>query len=937
MTPKPPVLWLLALFMSFPALLCAQNNVAVPDTGKTKHVADSVFKSMGFIKTPNGELKSIKGAPAKSLTNGSQALNSAGEKVNQLKSNFSKGLGAHSAKSVMFSLIAGSDSRLNPFPAFEGLGNNSKFQNIFSLRGNVLAFGIPFTLDLSTDHSPVAQQFNRNSLFKFDFDSKQYNNLFRSDLENYYNLRRSAFNGLDLTAYTHTVLTEQLAASKKTAVENAQTSALTNYINDPDKLNELLTLNKQQITGKLRSELGTQNLPVSKSDALTQLNGFNAATNPAITAAGIDTKMKEAALFDLGKNQEMNRYLNDPGNVSQLKNLNEQQLASKLSSLQKSESQPVSFLLDVTGYQTWYGEELSTFLNRISEQQLQAKQEITKKTAHDLFISLRQTNSAQFSSIIGDQQKTLAGLKTNNAKPRTDSVKETANIKIDTALAVGIDSVASSITSVTAALQKRGYNVRKMLQMQHLLNDNNLDASSSEFINGILTKKPANGFQSFFSGVGALKAGSYGNIMPASTQNQELFVSGTHLTVNSNNIPITLGYGSVSDINSAKDVGFQSSVYNQPRNITYIGAQLSKTFKVSAISSFNHQVRTDLYTIPTISTNNVAFTLSKGLNVGAAGNFGLDISKSTTLYNSRFQVGNEAVLEKLGGLNYNDMFATLSVGVNHHLDIKGLDASDNVYFNYAGMGYQNPGNNGFGGGRMKYGGSIRKSFMQHKLTVSLRSDLTAMPISYTSNDRWKTYQVQLDSRYTISRKFNISFKYTDNGTDKRIDNISSPVYTMRKLQFDGNTNYKIGKYFSASHFTIGQQSFSNPSTSSGDGNLLMINYTQSIIMKSNSLTASVFYNKEMSTYKLIGNMLNSDVTYQYMLFGKLSLASAITYLDNDKLANQVGVRQGIQLFSLSNFEVDSYVDVRKNLIKPVYPDLYASYRAELSLKYHLKN
>jgi hypothetical protein len=74
-----------------------------------------------------------------------------------------------------------------------------------------------------------------------------------------------------------------------------------------------------------------------------------------------------------------------------------------------------------------------------------------------------------------------------------------------------------------------------------------------------------------------------------------------------------------------------------------------------------------------------------------------------------------------------------------------------------------------------------------------------------------------------------------------------------------------------------------------------------------------------------------------MLFGKLSLASAITYLDNDKLANQVGVRQGIQLFSLSNFEVDSYVDVRKNLIKPVYPDLYASYRAELSLKYHLKN
>lgn len=924
MKPKSPVLWLLALFMSFPAVLYAQNNIAVSDTGKTKHIADSVFKSMGFLKTANGGLQSIKGTPSASLSRSS-------EKVTQLKNSFNKGLGAHGSNSVMFNLVAGSDSRLNPFPAFAGLGNNSKFQNIFSLQGNVLAFGIPFNLDLSTDHSPVAQQFNHSSLFKFNFDSKQYNNLFRSDLENYYNLRRNTFNGLDLTSYTHSLLTEQLAASKKLATQNAKNSALTNYINDPDKLNELLTLNKQQITGKLRSELGTQSLPVSKPDALIHETDFN-------TAAGVEAKLKGAALSDLSKNRDLSRYLNDPGNINQLKNLNEQQLASKLNDLQKDEGQPVNFFLDGTGYQAWYGKELSSFLNQISDQQLQAKQDITKKTAHDLFISLRQTNSSQFSSIINDQQKALAGLKTNNVMPGADSAKAISNVKIDTALSAGIDSVASSITSVTAALQKRGYDVRKMLQMQRLLNDNNFDASSSEFINGVLTKRPGNGFQSLFSNIGALKAGSYGNIMPASTQNQELFVSGTHLTVNANRVPLTFGYGSVSDINSAKDAGFQSSVYNQPRNITYIGAQLSKTFKVSAISSFNHQVRTDLYTIPTISTNNVAFTLSKALSVGAVGNFGLDISKSTTLYNSRFQVGNEAVLEKLGGLNYNDMFATLSVGVNHHLDIKGLDASDNVYFNYAGMGYQNPGNNGFGGGRMKYGGSIRKSFMQHKLTVSLRSDLTAMPISYTSNDRWKTYQVQLDTRYTISRKFNVSFKYTDNGTDKRIDNISSPVYTMRKLQLDGNVSYKIGKYFSASHFTIGQQDFSNPSTVvRGDGSLMMINYTQSVVMKSTSLTASVFYNKEMSTYRLIGDMLNSDITYQYMLFGKLSLASAITYLNNDKLANQVGVRQGIQLFSLSNFEVDSYVDVRKNLIKPVYPDLYASYRAELSLKYHLKN
>src|SRR6202040_1364400 len=107
------------------------------------------------------------------------------------------------------------------------------------------------------------------------------------------------------------------------------------------------------------------------------------------------------------------------------------------------------------------------------------------------------------------------------------------------------------------------------------------------------------------------------------------------------------------------------------------------------------------------------------------------------------------------------------------------------------------------------------------------------------------------------------------------------------IQFDGNATYKIGKDYTVTHLTIGKQDFSNSYVSAGVGSLLMINYTQSLLMNLNSLTVTVFYNKELADVKLIGNMLNSDVSYQYTLLGKVSLSSGLIYLNNSGIANQV--------------------------------------------------
>lgn len=110
-----------------------------------------------------------------------------------------------------------------------------------------------------------------------------------------------------------------------------------------------------------------------------------------------------------------------------------------------------------------------------------------------------------------------------------------------------------------------------------------------------------------------------------------------------------------------------------------------------------------------------------------------------------------------------------------------------------------------------------------------------------------------------------------------------------------------------------------------------------MVINRNSLTATMFYNKELTPNSLIGNMFNADMSYQYTVFNRLNLSSGLTYLNNAGIASQAGIRQSMQLFSSKSFDMNSYVDIRKNLVTPLYPDLYSACRAELSLKYHIRN
>jgi len=973
------LLFFLTVWLVACALKSNGQSNKTADTVKVSRPADTARKSPpltapldNIASSASAKLKALD--PTKQVNGIGSSASSVKDKGKAAVSGIADKLKTAKKPSVTYDVIIGNDVLFHPLPV-PGVVNNQRVLNAFSIMGSVKGWIIPLNIAYTSNRNVNAPTPLSNSLFKFDFDSKQFANGFKSDFQQYQNLQQTVFGGSSFTNYVRATAMQKLSAEEQGVTGKVANPQLAQYLSNPQNVKSLLTLNHDQIKQKLIAE-GT-------AKASTEIT----VKPPAAAGSEIQSaNIKTTAIQELSKNEALNKYVGDPANQQALSLMTPEQIEQKLTTVAsqkataetsavptlganktasatatapaKAETTPPVINAEVTekDYRILILEpriRLEPIIKPIIEKIIAARQESMHKLSMDVFLASHQGNVPKMSQLLDNQQQmvnaqkqaALAGLQSRLLKQpgQTPSASGAANQE-KAELEKNAESVASSITGIKNELQFKGYDINKLMQAQELQEGGASKPGTSETAGSLLNKRPENAVQQVFSRVDALKIGSFGGKIPGNTDGQDMFLNGTAVTYKAQATPITIGFGSTNDMSSLKDADYRSSVYDPPKKLTFIGAQINRGIfgkvNVSFISAINREVANSNYSISTVSSDNVAFTLSKELNVDKVGHFIFDASKSATLSNNNYIAGVQPVIDRQGGLN-NDLastlFESLSFGVNHMLDIRELDMSDNVYFSYSGMGYQNPANTGYGGARMKFGGNVKKSFYKHKLTFTLRSDFNNMPISYSSNDKWKTYQVAIDTKYIIDKKFNVAFKYSTNSTSKMIDNVSSNVYSFQKIQFDGNATYKIGKYFSVSHLTLGKQDFSNNYVSMDPGNMLMINYTQSVVLTKNSITANVFYNKELSPLQIIGNMLTSDISYSYTLFNKLSMSTGVTYLDNQGIVQQTGIRQSLQVFAGKNFSLDTYVDLSKNMITPKYPDLYSQCRAELSLKYHLNN
>ncbi|WP_316815870.1 hypothetical protein [Pedobacter nyackensis] len=524
---------------------------------------------------------------------------------------------------------------------------------------------------------------------------------------------------------------------------------------------------------------------------------------------------------------------------------------------------------------------------------------------------------------------------------KADSLLASKKKQVEDQVELKKAEVTEVIVSLKQKIEENGLDQQQLLLLQKFVaNKGSLKDLEAVFENEMNQGGNQSQVGKFYSKIKGFQTGSFGQRVPG-IMNKDLLMKGANFVVRTDRGPVNVGFGLNKDIGMPKDAGFSTSLYDSPKLLTYVSIPTTNFAfgrgKLSWVGSFDKQATSGFTQLNPLPKNNLAFMVSQDMNMNNFGRFTVELSKSSTQYkNLSRNETDKLVLNndlKMGNYFRDDFLETVSIGLKHGIELKKMGLSGNTFFSYSGLGYQNPGQQGYSNMGMRLGGNVKKSFLKNKVVLNARTDIKNTPMSAVSGAHWRNYNLQLDSRIKLTKQYNFSLKYAENGVDK-VDGGSNAVYSSQKLQVDMNANYKMGTHYGFSRLSVGRQEMLNPSLLTKIGFMTIV-YSQNLMMKNISLSGNAFYNKELNGVRILGDMLNADVGCQYTLLKNFSVSSAVTYLDNQNIAKQVGIRQNVQVSMLKNFDVSAFFDFRKNLIDPLYPELFATGRGELSIRYFL--
>lgn len=506
-----------------------------------------------------------------------------------------------------------------------------------------------------------------------------------------------------------------------------------------------------------------------------------------------------------------------------------------------------------------------------------------------------------------------------------------------------LDSLSQQVSSMKQLLQSNGIAPERVgdIEKQVLSSRPDLNAYASKY--GVNDFRQG-GWQGLLNRLSDVEMGSFGHQLPGSFMNKDLFLQGGSISLQTSKGPLQLGLASSQDIGFTKDAGFTHSNFNIPKLVTFVSIPVIGNGYAKSRISWTGSIEKQAYRLNESAglspRSGSALTLSQELGSEKMGKFTLELSKSAASFRNVGQIGSEHLLlerNTFGNYFRDDLFETMAFGVKYDLNDQKSRLNTNVFFNYSGIGFQNPAQQGFGNMGMRMGGAVKKGFLKNKVVLNLRGDFKNTPVSGTSGAHWQNHNLNMEARFRFSRKFNFAVKYMDNGVQKSGagSEQQQSVYGSKKYQFDASSSYKLFKKSGFSHLVVGLQDMSNPIANSTSQFLTSI-YTQSLSLGEITLMGNVFYNKELGRQSILGDMVNADAAVQYKFLEKVTASTALTYLNNTGQAKQLGIKQNAQFSLLKNMEVNLYADVRKNLINPLYPDLFASNRAEVSLKYYFR-
>lgn len=502
------------------------------------------------------------------------------------------------------------------------------------------------------------------------------------------------------------------------------------------------------------------------------------------------------------------------------------------------------------------------------------------------------------------------------------------------------------VSSVKKELKGSGFDMNKFINMQKAAN-----ADLNSYLERPQTAQstaenllPLNNIQKIFLKLKTLNVGQFDESISEKTLSNN-FMSGLSLSSLNKNKYMSGGLGKLQDVGMLKDAGFNSSLHNRSQSLQYfrmgkgdIGAANTHFTVLNANTNDNN---INKFISAALPRNTFVGTISKTFKIRRSGIVEAELSKSATQFRNTASLnpGAERILESKSALTRmpDDLLQTLSMNIAYSEDWEKIGLDHSVHVDYAGLGYNNPGNMSSPKGSFRYGFRLKKKLYQNKAFIQVRSDFRTMDYSADKSSKWNNGQFQVDGRLRVNPKLNLGFRLNQYQMVRVGPEFKEKMYASRKAAVESQTSYAVGKLPFRTNLSVGLQQFYNIYTvGSAKSNMLMTTLVQSLAIGGNKyLTANVFYNKELQQYTIIGDLFTSDMAFSYQIGQALSLSSAITYLDNKSQARQAGIRQSIQVYLMKKIEISGYVDYRKDLIEPLFPYLYSNFRGDLSIRYSI--
>jgi hypothetical protein len=373
------------------------------------------------------------------------------------------------------------------------------------------------------------------------------------------------------------------------------------------------------------------------------------------------------------------------------------------------------------------------------------------------------------------------------------------------------------------------------------------------------------------------------------------------------------------------------------------GLQLSKeaisgATSAFSISDFQQGVRTfgGLQEIAAFRRIVVA-GLKKDFLIGPGGILTAELSRSLSSFgkNSNANEGSGGLLQLFAT---NNLSSNTSIRLNFRDELPKLGLQYQFFVKKVALGYDNPGVPFLNTGSKEAGLSVKKYLLKKMLLISARTDVREFNYNQTAGSKWRNMYSVFDFKWKMRKGQFLSLRYMPNRMLRINNQERQKAMVFDQVSLDGNLVKRFGHCHYNNYASLSyQRNKYNIDNSVTGNNALSLTINQSLVIGKllaySNTQASHAIDKSQLVY--FNSSLNSEAGISYGLLQKVAASTSISYNSIQLWYQQLGVRQNLSLRVNERFDMNLFIDARKNL-RVYQPLIFGLIRGELGVRYNIK-